>query len=83
MTRNVEVDKNPMVVNPILLFSRLAAIAGSEDSVEKYFDFELTHRPRALFKDKLMGKPDKTSLCNIFFTTESMLSQANQTEYVR
>lgn len=45
-----------MVVAPFLLFTRLAAITWRENDVEKYFDFE----------------PDKTLLCNIFFTPESM-----------
>ena len=51
-----------MVVNPIMLFSRLAANAGTKDGVEKYFDFELTHPPRDLFKNKLMRKSDKESI---------------------
>lgn len=45
-----------------MLFSRLAANAGTKDGVEKYFDFELTHPPRDLFKNKLMRKSDKESI---------------------
>ena len=51
-----------MVVNPIMLFGRLAAIAGTKDGVEKYLDFELTNQPRDLFKNKLMRKSDKESI---------------------
>ena len=58
-----------MVDNPPLLFTRLA-IARREDDVEKYFNFKVTHRQLDLLKDKLMRKPDKASLGNIFLTTE-------------
>ena len=43
LPRNFEVDKSPMVVNPVLLFNR-QVIVRREDDVEKYFDLELTHR---------------------------------------
>ena len=56
---NVEIDKSSMVVNPALLSTRLAAITRRECDVEKCIAFELTHRPLALFKDKLTRKLDK------------------------
>lgn len=59
-----------MVDDSSLLFTRLAAIARREDDVEKYFNFKVTHRQLDLLKDKLMRKPDKASLGNIFLTTE-------------
>ena len=73
LTRSIGNDeKDPICVNPTLLFTRLAAIAEREENVEIYFDFELTHRPHSLFKDELMRKPDKSSLRNILLTDEAM-----------
>lgn len=69
LPRNFEVDKSPMVVNPVLLFKR-QVIVRREDDVEKYFHLELTII--SLFKDKLMRKSDKALLCNIFLTAENL-----------
>ena len=55
-------SKDPVSVNPTLLFTRLAAIAEREDDVEQYFDYELNHQALSLFKNGLMRKPDKASL---------------------
>ena len=80
-TRNGQVDKSPMVVNPIFLFTRLTAIAGRKDDVEKYFSFELTHGPLALIEDKLMRKPDKASLISprpIFFKGRDWIFELNE-----
>ena len=72
LTRCISKDeKNPVCVNPTLLFTRLAAIAEREENVEQYFDFELTHRPQSLFKNELMRKQDKSSLRNALLTDEA------------
>ena len=55
LTRSIGNDeKDPICVNPTLLFTRLAAIAEREENNESYLYFELTHRPQSLFKDELM-----------------------------
>ena len=64
-------DKDPISVNPTMLFTRLAAVAEREEDVEKYFSYELTVRPYTLFKNELMRKPDKSSLRKILLTDES------------
>ena len=53
LTRGITstVEKNPVFINPTLLFTRLAVIAKREENVEQYFDFELTHCPESLFKN--------------------------------
>ena len=51
-----------MLINPLILFTRLSALAGREENIEKYFDFELTTYPMSLFKDGMMRKPEKNSL---------------------
>ena len=63
-----------MSINPTLLFTRLSALAGREDNVQKYFDFELTTYPLSLFKAGIMRKPDKASLRNIVLTEETSSS---------
>ena len=59
---SVKVGDKSMAINPTLLFTRLAALAGREDNVEKYFDHELTTYPMSIFKEGLMRKPEKASL---------------------
>ena len=63
-------EKNPICVNPTLLFTRLAAIAQRDKNVEQYFEYEFTHRPLSLFKNELMRKPDKSSLRNVLLAVE-------------
>ncbi|XP_066928663.1 uncharacterized protein [Clytia hemisphaerica] len=59
----LDVDsKDPVSVNPTLLFTRLAAIAEREENVEQFFDYELNHQALSLFKNGLMRKPDKAAL---------------------
>ena len=48
---------------------RLAAIA-QQDDVEQYFTYDLKLDPMALFKNKLMRKPDKAALRNVLLTEE-------------
>ena len=55
----------------MVLFTRLSALAGREDNVEKYFEYELTPYPMSLFKDGFMRKPDKASLRNVLLTNTS------------
>ena len=55
-----------------MLFTRLSALAGREDNVEKYFEFELTSYPMSLFKDGVMRKPEKASLRNLLLTKETV-----------
>ena len=58
-------------MNSNLLFTRLSALAGREENVEKYFDHELTSYPMSLFKTSLMRKPEKASLRNAILLTET------------
>ena len=67
----VTVDKKDVTINPTLLFNRLSALAGREDNVEKYFDFELTSYPMSLFKDGIMRKQEKASLRHLSLKKET------------
>ena len=70
--RSVKIDaKDPICVNPTLLFTRLVALAQREEDIEPNFDFELTKYPMSLFKDNLMRKPDKSSLRKVFLPENS------------
>ena len=73
LTKSIKIDdKNSIFLNSTRLFTRLAAIAQREEDVEQYFEFELTLRPQALFKNDLMRKPDKSSLRKILLTDHRM-----------
>ena len=67
---SVLIDKKPVTVNPNLLFNRLSALAGREENVEKYFDYELTPYPMSLFKDGCMRKADKAALRSLILTED-------------
>ena len=59
---SVKIDKKQVTIQPTLLFNRLSALAGREENVSKYFEFELTPYPMSLFKDGLLRKPDRPVL---------------------
>ena len=58
----IKVDDKQVFLDPIVLFTRLTAIAQREDDVEKHFQFEMSPYPPCLFKDALIRKPDKPAL---------------------
>ena len=76
---SVNVDDKPFSVNSTLLFTRLSALAGREENVEKYFEYELTSYPMSLFKEGLMRKPYKSLLKNAVLSKEvsSSISSRN------
>ena len=43
-------------------FTRLTALAQSDDNIQDHFKYELTHEPTALFKEGSMRKPQKSKL---------------------
>ena len=70
----VKVDDVEVYVNATILFTRLAAVAKREDDEEKYFDYELTTEPMALFKNGLMRKPDKAALRKALMKDEDVIN---------
>ena len=70
----VKIGEKMVTVNPTLLFTRLSALAGREENVASYFEYELTPFPMSLFKDGLMRKLDKASLRSLILTKESSSS---------
>ena len=65
---SVPIGNKDVIVNPTLLFNRLAAIVGREEDVARFFEHELTPYPMSLFKDGLMRKPDKASMKHIILS---------------
>ena len=51
------------MAEPSIMFNWLITVAAMrEDDLEPIFEFELTYEPMSLFKNGMMGKPDKPSL---------------------
>ena len=59
-----KVDKEKLVINPTILFTRLIAIVQREDDMRGYFEYEFTTIPTSLFKDNAMRKTAKAQLAN-------------------
>ena len=58
----VEIDKEKIHVDPMLLFSRLLALIEREEEIREYFRFELTAFPISLFQNGMMRKANKSKL---------------------
>ena len=58
----VKIDKEQVHVNPIILLTRITAIARWEVDVDKYLSFKMMTYPPSLFKDGLMRRADKAAL---------------------
>ena len=67
----VKADDKQVFLNPIVLFTRLTAIAQREDHVEKYFQLEMS---LCLFKDTLIRKPDKPALRKVLLKDEHIVN---------
>ena len=60
----IKIDAETVYIDPTILFTRLTAIAQTEEEVCRQFYFELTPEPTALFKDNFMRKSSKAVLRN-------------------
>ena len=49
-------------IDPTVMFTRMIVVAEREDSLQPFFEYELTTEPMSLFKEGMMRKPDKPSL---------------------
>ena len=57
----IKIDMKTVHIDPTILFTRLTAIAQTEEEACQQFYYELTSEPTALFKDGLMRKSSKAS----------------------
>lgn len=60
----VKIGEKTIHIDPLILFTRLAAIVHRESDPIEQFNYELTPEPSSLFKDGLMRKPNKATLRN-------------------
>ena len=60
----IKIDAKTVHIDPTILFTRLTAIAQTEEEVCQQFYYELTPEPTALFKDGFMRKSSKAVLRN-------------------
>ena len=79
----VEIDKEKIHVDSMLLFSRLLLLIERGEKIREYFRFERTAFPTSLFKNGMMRKTNKSKLAKALKKSVSSNSyQANQSFHV-
>ena len=58
----IRIANETVVVDPLVLFSRLIILMSRFGDISGFFSFELAPVPTSLFKDNFMRKPNKASL---------------------
>ena len=64
-------DKKFLVIKPTALFICLIAIAQRDNNIERFFSYELTMFLMPPFKDGLMQKSQKATLCDTLLSKKS------------
>ena len=59
---SVKTGNEKVVIDPMILFSRLVVLLQRHDDVTRFFAYELAVVPMSLFKDNIMRKPSKSAL---------------------
>ena len=59
---SVKTRNEKVVIDPMILFSRLVVLLQRHDDVTRFFAYELAVIPMSLFKDNIMRKPSKSAL---------------------
>ena len=59
---SIKVDNQKVVIDPMVVFSRLIILLQRNDDIASYFAYELAPEPTALFKENMMRKPTKSAL---------------------
>ena len=72
----VQIGKEKVNVDPLLLFSRLLTLVEREEDVKSYFRYELTSIPTSLFENGMMRKATKSNLAK-------SIKQGVPTKYLR
>ena len=57
-----------------VIFNRMIAVAVREESLEQFFEYELTSEPISIFKEGMMRKPDKPSLRKVLLPDSEPLT---------
>ena len=59
---SIKLGKQQLVIDPMVLFSRLLVLLQRHGDIETCFGYELTPIPTALFKENMMRKTTKSAL---------------------
>ena len=59
---SVKIGNEKVVIDPMILFSRLVVLLQRHDGITRFFAYELAVVPMSLFKDNMMHKPSKSAL---------------------
>ena len=79
----VEIDKEKIHVDLMLLFSRILVLIEREEEIQEYFQFERAAFPTSLFKNGIMKKNNKSKLAKVLKKNVSSNSyQADQSFHV-
>ena len=57
----LRIADDKMVIDPLILFSRLTVLIKRYDDASSFSEYELLVIPTSLFKDNIMRKPSKSS----------------------
>ena len=59
---SIKLGNKNVVIDPMVLFSRLIVLMQRSNDITNYFAYELAPVPTSLFKDNMMRKPTKSAL---------------------
>lgn len=82
MTSTVEVEKIPVVINPLLLFQRMCISRESVGDIKQYLMYELAPFPLALFAEDGMRKGTKSSLFNVFTPLDQSFEDIHGSHFI-
>ena len=60
----LNIDNEMVIINPLILFSRLILLAEGREETVPCFEYELTNYPFTLFKNGMMRNGNKALLCS-------------------
>ena len=72
---SVKINDEKIVVDPLVLFSRLIILMHRYGDISCFFDYELSHVPTSLFDGFPMGKSNKLSLAK---GLDKLLAKSNE-----
>ena len=82
LTTGIKIGSQRIHVDENVLFSRLVAIIQRDESVESYFEHELTAVPTSLFNDTLMRKPAKSQLTKYLTENVELMEPIKEAKHV-
>ena len=79
----IEIDKDSVHIDPMILFARLMVLLQREEDPDSYFAYELTSVPTVTFKDNMMRKANKSLLTRALISNiPSQHTDNTSTQYV-